>query len=108
MGISKVYRGYVIEQMADNQWYIRNAPSWTNMNAFSPGPHPNWSVATHQVDKLVEYTNRSNDSNSGWSTKSNGGEQYTNRSSSSSDDPSFFQVIFILGLFVLMGYLITA
>lgn len=57
MNLSKVYRGYVIEDV-DGQWYIRNAPSWTNMNGFSPGPHGGWSIATHQVDKLIEYIQR--------------------------------------------------
>lgn len=56
--LSKVYRGYIIEDV-NGQWYIRNAPTWTNMNGFSPGPHGGWTVATHQVDKLIEYINRS-------------------------------------------------
>lgn len=57
MAFSKVYRGYIIEDV-DGQWYIRNAPTWTNMNGFNPGPHGGWSIATHQVDKLVEYISR--------------------------------------------------
>lgn len=56
MALSKVYRGYVIEQRGDTgQWYILNAPTYTNSNFFSPGPHGGWSVATHQVDILVDH-----------------------------------------------------
>lgn len=62
MGLSKVYRGYVIEDV-NGQWYIRNAPNFTNGFPFNPGPHGGWTVATRQVDKLIEYTNRSNTNN---------------------------------------------
>lgn len=64
MGLSKVYRGYVIEDV-NGQWYIRNVPNYLNGFPFNPGPHGGWTVATHQVDKLIEYTNRGNETNRG-------------------------------------------
>ncbi len=64
MGISKVYRGYVIEDI-NGQYYIHNAPNYTNGVAFSPGPHGGWTVATHQVDKLIDYMNRESDRDRG-------------------------------------------
>ena len=62
MGLSKVYRGFVIEDV-NGQYYIHNAPNYTNGFPFSPGPHGGWTVATHQVDKLIEYMNRDSDHN---------------------------------------------
>lgn len=62
MGISKVYRGYVIEDV-NGQWYIRNAPNYLNGFPFNPGPHGGWTIATHQVDKLHDYLARNESSN---------------------------------------------
>lgn len=64
MGISKVYKGYVIAE--DNgAFYIQNSPNFTNGVPFSPGPHYGWTVATHQVDKLIDYLNRSSNNDRG-------------------------------------------
>lgn len=64
MGMSKVYRGYVIEDV-NGQYYIHNAPNFTNGVPFSPGPHGGWTVATHQVDILINHMNREQNTNSG-------------------------------------------
>jgi hypothetical protein len=61
--LSKVYKGYVIEQTPDGQWFINNFPTWTTTGAISPGPFGAWTIATHQVDKLIEYRNRSTNFN---------------------------------------------
>ena len=63
MGMSKVYRGYVIEDV-NGQYYIHNAPNFTNGVPFSPGPHGGWTVATHQVDILINHMNREQNTNS--------------------------------------------
>jgi len=55
MALSKVYRGYVIQQQDNGQWLILNAPTYTNSNFFSPGPHGSDSIARHQVDILVDH-----------------------------------------------------
>lgn len=97
MGISKVYRGYVIEDV-NGQWYIRNAPNYLNGFPFSPGPHGGWTVATHQVDKLHDYLNRSN-SNSGnnarWNPQQPGG--YVD---DSGNDVSGWYLLLLWGIFI--------
>ena len=100
MGLSKVYRGYVIEDV-NGQWYIRNAPNFTNGFPFSPGPHGGWTVATRQVDKLIEYTNRSN-SNSN-SNRYSPPEYPDYQYSSSDSDPSFFELILFWVIFIGLG-----
>lgn len=56
--LTKVYRGYIIQQTPDNQWFINNFPEWTTAGAINPGPFPSWTTATHQVNKLIEFINR--------------------------------------------------
>ena len=99
MGLSKVYRGYVIEDV-NGQWYIRNAPTWTSMNAFSPGPHGGWTVATHQVDKLIDFMNREAERDRGqWQPSENHSVRSPSYTSSSSvetkdwEDMGFFEKI---------------
>jgi hypothetical protein len=76
MGISKAYRGYIIEDV-NGQYYIRNAPNFTNGVPFSPGPHGGWSVATHQVDILINHINRDNDRDSGkWQSRDSYDDNY--------------------------------
>lgn len=80
MGLSKNYRGYVIEDI-NGQYYIHNAPNFTNGMPFSPGPHGGWTVATRQVDKLIEYMNRESERDRG---KYRGPEESTQSYSSNS------------------------
>ena len=103
MGMSKVYRGYVIEDI-DGQWYIHNAPTWTNMNAFSPGPHCSWTIATHQVDKLIEYINRNQNSNVN-TQESN--SDYVSHGSSNIEPGGLFNFIFNSLLLVWIGLIIV-
>ena len=56
--LSKVYKGFVIQQTTDGQWVIQNFPTWTNVGAISPGPHSSWTVATHQVDRLLQFASK--------------------------------------------------
>lgn len=105
MKLSKVYRGYVIEQQDNGQWLILNAPSFTNSSGFSPGPHNGWTVATHQVDKLLEYMSRGNQQLSGWSTPEsyNGGGSNTYRQSSDETSGGVFWIFVFIFAMWLMG-----
>lgn len=108
MGLSKVYRGYVIEDV-NGQWYIRNAPNFLNGFPFSPGPHGGWTVATRQVDKLVEYLNRGNSSNSArWTPRQDEQPRIEFRSSPAPEgDPTFLQYCIGYGtvIFLIWGVL---
>lgn len=111
MGLSKVYKGYVIEDV-NGQWYIRNAPTFTNGFPFSPGPHGGWTVATHQVDKLIEYINRGNDTQRGKypPAQPEPRQQFYNSSSSSSQDveETLFEKIASLVILALFVYAVLS
>ena len=87
MGMSKVYRGYVIEDI-NGQYYIHNAPNFTNGVPFSPGPHGGWTVATHQVDILINHMNRGqNTNNARWTPYESSNDNYSSSSSDSGYNP---------------------
>ncbi len=55
------------------------------MNAFSPGPHGGWTVATHQVDKLIDFINRDAERDRGkWQPRENHPDRSSSYTSSSS------------------------
>lgn len=105
MKLSKVYRGYVIEQQDNGQWMILNSPSFTNSSGFSPGPHNGWSVAVRQVDKLHEYLNRQNDMNRGKYVPRESPRQEFHRSSSETDDGDALLGFVMVCLFILGWYI---
>lgn len=66
---SKFYRGYVIEQDQNYNWYIKNFPNWVNFGFISAGPWPNFGVACHQVNRLLEHANQAQPDRSTWQQK---------------------------------------
>lgn len=107
--LSKVYRGYVIQQNSNNQWVIQNFPSWTTSGAISPGPHSSWTTAKHQVDKLHEFMERQNSPQNNYSSKSNGSNNNTDNSYYENDSVGGFELTIkiilciIFGLFIILG-----
>lgn len=84
--LSKVYRGYVISQQDNGQWLILNAPTFANSCGFNPGPHNGWTVATHQVDKLMDYMRRGTDVDRGKYVRPVKQESESKPHSNNSDD----------------------
>jgi hypothetical protein len=102
--LTKVYRGYIIQQTSDNQWFINNFPEWTTAGAISPGPFPSYVTAKHQIDKLHEYINRPESPQTNYEQPVDYYEEYDMSNRIEKEDPSVAKVIFFVFVMILFLY----
>lgn len=102
--LTKVYRGYIIQQTPDNQWFINNFPEWTTAGAINPGPFPSWTTAKHQVDKLHEYMNRPESPQNNYEDSPQYYEEYEMSNKLEYEEPSVAKVIFFVFVMLLFLY----